>query len=398
MLRRFGFLLLVAVVVPAFGDMKPLNHPLPATQSKEFVFVVTGDNRPTGHGAPYPHVFPTLLHEIRLIQPALVLWTGDTIYGYNDTPAELKEEYDRFLAHAADADVPSFNAPGNHEIHPDYDPCKTAGDCEKAFKDVFGDLWGSFDYGDSHFIALDSEEIGHAVVVDGKKTGVQLIDGPQLEWLTKDLEAHKDARGGIFVFLHTELTPSPNDETMFDHPPLGNAAMLQKLFTANHVTAVFQGHEHLLYVVDPRTTGGVRYFVAGGAGAPLYAPPENGGVSSYIVVRVSEKGVTYATVEPGRFYAERDEKRSDVIWLVNSNDAALPASRIEAYLPEATWKCGTFDVAAKKLSGYSGVVTITNCAAEKDKITGQMMSHLTMRSSADMPGRKSLEIDITPKK
>src|SRR5258706_7922816 len=81
------------------------------------LFIVGGDNRPTGKGAPIPRTTRTVFEEIGLIRPDLVVWTGDTVYGYGDSPSELAREYDRFESLAKKAGVPLFNAPGNHEIH-----------------------------------------------------------------------------------------------------------------------------------------------------------------------------------------------------------------------------------------------------------------------------------------
>jgi hypothetical protein len=378
-------LLAVCLALPAFGQIKSLNHDLVPAADGDFVFVVAGDNRPTTHGAPFPHVLDTILSEMRLIRPDLVLWTGDTVYGYGDKDrAELAAEYATFIRKAAHADVPIFNAPGNHEVHPNVTPCDKPNVCEDEFIAHFGALYGSFDYRGVHFIAVDTEEIGHQVMVDGKPTNAQLVDGDQLKWLKADLESHKDARA-IFAFFHTELTPSPNDEEGSGHPPLGNSSDMQALFAKYHVKAVFQGHEHLLYVPDPKTTNGVHYFVAGGAGAPLYARPENGGVSSYIVVEMKGSDATYNIVEPGRFYAEG---AGDVVWLINSNDADIPARRIEATVPASAGTCGalTFDqTLAKK---FKGEIRAVSC-----KPSGNNLD-LTLETTTDMPGRSSMDIHV----
>lgn len=389
MTRTATILVMVCLATSAFGAMKSLNRELTPAADGDFVFVVAGDNRPTTHGAPYPHVFDTVLSEIRLIQPDLVLWTGDTVYGYGDKDqAELAREYALFAKKASHAGVPIFNAPGNHEIHPNITPCDKPDVCEDEFKAHFGDLYGSFDYRGVHFIALDTEEIGHEVVVDGKKTDVQVVDGEQLQWLKHDLEAHKTARA-IFAFFHTELTVAPNDEESNGHPALGNAPELRSLFAKYHVKAVFQGHEHLLYAPDPKTTEGVRYFVAGGAGAPLYARPEKGGVSSYIVVEMKGNDATYNVVEPGRFYAEG---AGDVVWLINSNDVEIPARRIEATVPASVGKCGDLAFTQTLAKKFDGEIREVSCKASGGNLD------LTLETSKDMPKRSSMDIRVHAKK
>jgi hypothetical protein len=391
MIRSATILVMVCLATSAFGAIKSINRDLVPAADGDFVFVVAGDNRPTTHGAPFPHVLDTLLSEVRLIQPDLVLWTGDTVYGYGDKDrTELANEYSLFMCKAAQADVPIFNAPGNHEIHPKVTPCDQPGVCEAEFVSHFGGPYGSFDHRGVHFIALDTEEIGHTkpITVDGKQMDAQVIEGDQLTWLQNDLEAHKGARA-IFAFFHTELTPAPNDEEGKTHPPLGNAAEIRALFAKYHVKAVFQGHEHLLYVPDPKTTDGVRYFVAGGAGAPMYARPENGGVSNYIVVKVKGSDATFDIVEPGRFYAEG---ANDVVWLINSNDIDLPAKRIEAKVPASVGACDSLVFDQTLAKNFKGAIHLETCKPWGGSV------ELTLSTTEDMPKRSSMDIHVHAKK
>ena len=278
------------------------SEPAPAPPSRDLVFVVGGDNRPTGKGAPLPRLLSTLFEEIGWIHPDLVLWTGDTVYGYCDTRRELEGELDDFLAQAGAAGVPLFNAPGNHEIH-NGQSCGSAvpadalcaGACaEEAFRGRFGNLYGSFDYAGVHFIALDTS------AADAEDT----IAGDQLAWLERDLEQNRGARA-IFVFCHTEFFGSPRIDPPDDksHPPVTNRTELHALFRRYPVKAVFSGHEHVFWQEPPDQHDGIAYFVAGGAGAPAYASPDRGGFAHYLVVRLpSAPGSqpSYEPVEPGR--------------------------------------------------------------------------------------------------
>src|SRR5690242_8807327 len=91
--------------------------PAPPADPNHFLFVLAGDNRATGRGIPPPPALAEIFAEIRLLHPAFVVWTGDTIYGSDDTIAEAEAEYTGFLAQAATGDTPVYNAPGNHEIY-----------------------------------------------------------------------------------------------------------------------------------------------------------------------------------------------------------------------------------------------------------------------------------------
>jgi 3',5'-cyclic AMP phosphodiesterase CpdA len=368
--------LLLAITLAA--AIKSINGPLvsPAANG-DLVFVVAGDNRPTAHGAPSPRVLPTIFSEIRLIRPDFVLWTGDAIYGYDDkSHEELREEYARFLALAKRAAVPIVNAPGNHEVH-DLKGQLPCADLETAFQKHWN-LYGAFDYRGAHFIALDSDQCGH----------IGQIGGAQLEWLKQDLEANKNARA-IFVFFHTEVTQAPNDEDGKNHPPLANSAELQALFEKYPVKAVFQGHEHLFYQT---AINGIQYFVAGGAGAPFYAPPEKGGFSHYLVVEMKNDRLTVKVVEPGHLYSETVKS---VLWLVNSSDLLLPVRRIETSVPRSLGKCADLTVETR-LTKYDGTpipvpMTIAKCTPSGKK------NELTIAAPDDVPRRSSVPIYVHEK-
>jgi hypothetical protein len=352
----------------------------------DFVFVVAGDNRPTAKGAPLPRVLKTLFDEVQVIRPDFVLWTGDTVYGYDDTPQELTAEYDAFTRLARHAGVPLFNAPGNHEIHGEK-PC-TDTNPEEQFKSRFGALYGSFDYWGVHFIALDTEQCGHTT----SDPSVQVIDGDQLDWLKKDLETHKDARG-IFLFFHTEVTLAPNDEDGKNHKVLGNSAELKALFAQYGVKAVFQGHEHLFYQAPDEN--GVKYYVAGGAGAPLYARPEMGGFSHYLVVQMKSTTPVVTVVEPGHLYVERGT-HGHAAWLVNSGDTPLPVRHVEVSVPASTGRCAEL-VASTSLTTWDKKpipvpVEITMCTTAKGR------RNLTLTVAGDVPRRSSVPINIQTKR
>src|SRR5438132_14107799 len=118
---------------------------------------------------------------------------------------------------------------------------------------------------------------------------------------------------------------SPNDEEAATHAPIVNATDLHQLFLQYPVKAVFAGHEHLF---DHRTRDGIDYFVTGGGGAPLYASPDKGGFSHYLVVHMRAGKIDYSVIEPGRLYIEKGAN-SGLIWMINSTDSALPIDLLE---------------------------------------------------------------------
>jgi 3',5'-cyclic AMP phosphodiesterase CpdA len=289
-----GVLALMAICQSAQASTtKPLPPlPLPAhavappAALGSFTFVAGGDNRPTTHGEPMPPSTDEIFKEIGLIRPPFVIWTGDEIEGYDDTPAEADAEYKDFLGLAADAQTPIYGIPGNHEIS--FDPALQA-----VYTRDMGPLYGSFDYDGSHFIGLDSTPIES----DGK-IHEGTIDPDQLAWLKADLAANQDA-ANIFVFFHHYMyglqdpdSTKPSD-TGFGDPAERDA--MHQLFLQYHVRAVFNGHSHMSYHIQK---DGIDYYIAGNAGAPMDAAPEDGGYLGYMLVTVVGSNVTARNLMP----------------------------------------------------------------------------------------------------
>ncbi len=110
----------------------------------------------------------------------------------------------------------------------------------------------AFTYATSRFLVLDSNEYSFALT-------------DQTAWIERELIAARQdpAIHHVFCVMH--------------HPPFsislhgGNRDLRERwtpLFEKYNVTAVFSGHDH---VYERAEHNGIRYFVSGGGGAPLYA-------------------------------------------------------------------------------------------------------------------------------
>jgi 3',5'-cyclic AMP phosphodiesterase CpdA len=407
--RSMGRALLLALAVALLSLAAPLEAAaerslksvggalaeLPA--GRDLVVVVGGDNRPTASGAPPPRVLATILEETALVHPDVVLWSGDTIYGYCEGRGEMEREYRRFLGLVEKAGVPLFNAPGNHEIRGNQScPAASApkdacdGACaERLFASHFGDVYGSFDLSDVHFVALDTEVPGE----EGR------IGDRQLEWLRGDLERSKDKRA-ILVFSHAEFFSSPliDPSATKGHEAIANRDDLHQLFKRYPVKAVFSGHEHLFWSEKPEDHDGIAYFVAGGAGAPLYASPDRGGFSHYLVVRVSGDKVQVDVVEPGRLFIEKGEakRRGEArFWIVNGNDAVLPVRGMRITVPRNLGRCDRLE-AASDLKKRDGTVVPVEIAVVRAAASGQGC-RLTLAAPA-VPAGASVPVVVRKKK
>ena len=258
-------LTLLMLLIVAHAVLSQDDAPAP---DYDFSFAVFGDSRPGNqHFSP---VLEAIATEMGRQDIAFVLGTGDYIEGSTNAD-RLRHQWDGFFTGLAplqaQREIPVALAPGNHDI---------VGVRRNAeiYCEYFNKLYFSFDYRDCHFIILDTETIGS----EGR------ISGTQLRWLREDLEAASDSKF-IFVALHRPLFPvGPHTGSSLDAHPAERDA-LHALFVKHGVNVVFAGHEHLY---NHQEKDGIHYFITGGAGAPLYAPPERGGFYHYLLVTVDE--------------------------------------------------------------------------------------------------------------
>ncbi|HLH53715.1 MAG TPA: metallophosphoesterase [Verrucomicrobiae bacterium] len=234
---------------------------IPADQP--FSFVVFGDNRGADPGDP-PATFFEVLDSAGKEHPAFVLDTGDMIYGHSRDEEIVRSEWRAYLRAVGRLSAPIFHAPGNHDI---WDQ-KSA----RIYQELFGPTYYSFSYGNSLFIALDTE------------TARAQIDQAQYDWLRQELR--QCTHSNVFLFFHHPLFPVESGiGTSLDRYPAQRNELHQLFVRYRHIVrAVFAGHEHL-YAFKERD--GIAYYTSGGAGAPLYTAPELGGLHHYLAVHVN---------------------------------------------------------------------------------------------------------------
>jgi len=221
-----------------------------------FRFVVYGDTR------SQPDVHGRVIERIVREKPAIVIHTGDLV----DDGRKVRLWPKEFFGPAAPllSKVALFPVLGNHEENsPLYYNLFDLPDNERYY---------SFDYGQVHFVVLDSNGPEfpdryrrEARVIDKYR---QILDGfrnRQLDWLRRDLGAHRDARLTV-VCLHSPLYSSPKEkDRQADYRRV--RAWLQATLEDNGVDAVFSGHDHFY---QRHVVNGIQYVVTGGGGAPLY--------------------------------------------------------------------------------------------------------------------------------
>lgn len=388
-----AFSLGALAAAPALASTTDLLAPAPTLSAAvsapadpdHFLFVVGGDNRSTGHGYPMPPVWATICREIGYVHPAFVLTTGDAIEGYGDTPAEANAEYDVFLQDVSLCGVPVFCAPGNHEFS--LDPALLP-----VYEKRIGKLYGSFDYGHSHFIALNSNPVG----ADGTVKGGS-VDDAQFAWLQADLEANKGA-ANTFVFLHHYVFGPPDPDTpdvRTGFVDLAARDRLHALMVKYKVRAVFCGHNHIYYHT---VQDGVDYYISGGGGAPLDADPEHGGYLHYVAVQVDGAKIAPTVLQPEHLEVAYPDGETQIgptqrVWATNTNFSPVTAKRIVFHVaaPPAGQTLGVSSVLAYKKKNRPGAASIVS------QSPGVRPGTVDVVVSALLPHARTAEITVGPK-
>ena len=213
-----------------------------AGEQRSWSFGVIGDSRNNDK------VFCKLIGMIHddPSHPELLLHTGDMVGACDE-----EKQWERFhkCINILGPKFPLYPAIGNHEL-------KGGHQCRAIYireaRPPGGKAYYSFQHLNAFFISLDTEEDGH----------VNSIGPAQMDWLKTELEGRPKS-DATFVFLHRPIFPVG----VYRDQPLKNRHELHALFKADHVIAVFQGHEHMYARTEK---DGVHYFHAAGGGAPLY--------------------------------------------------------------------------------------------------------------------------------
>ena len=271
--------------MPALSPLPGTGSLLQAANPAQFTFVLAGDNRPAHSSDPQSAVPGNIFCAVQRMNPAaaFVLWTGDTISGKDPQhPKRMHDQYKEFLGIAARAGVPVFNAPGNHEMDDSKEtPSKTMKD---LYRKYMAGTYGAFNYGNSRFIALDSENepsgATKSVTTAEGQTKVQApgaITKKQLDLLKQDLDANKNM-AHVIIFMHHPVEPYEGKDGL----DAASVKALQDLFAGyKNVSYVMSGHEHMYFnpqgpkdqfTPPPARTDPAQpptYLISGGAGAPL---------------------------------------------------------------------------------------------------------------------------------
>lgn len=242
----------------------------PDEDHPDFTFVALGDS---GGGGSDQFSIAGLIGRLT---PDLVMNTGDVVY---ETGAEADMDAKYFTPYARLLpSIPFFQVLGNHDVVAEGGAPYLRNFLLPSNNPEHTERYYSFDYGNAHWIGLDSNT--------SLKQGTA-----QRAWLEKDLAA-TTRFWKIVVFHHPPYSSGPvhgSDVALRNE--------LGPLFEKHNVDLVLNGHEHNYERTTPRrdyvpASRGVVYIVTGAGGRSLYPV----GKSSFTAAAASVYHVVRAVV------------------------------------------------------------------------------------------------------
>ena len=263
--------------LPNTGTLKP------ASGNTDFTFIVAGDNRPADPTATPSAITGPMISDMMQYKPDFILWTGDAIAGKDPTnPTLIQQEYQAFLnlLHTQAPGVPVFFSPGNHELNAKNNaPCPAMDTLYQ--NNMVNELYGAFSYGNSVFIALNTDSLKKSAANCPPQAkgfvNKGFVNQDQIDSLDAFLAANTAAAKHIFIFMHRPMFP----KSLGIGLDKASTTKLKKVFRKyKKIAYVLAAHEHLYF---NKLTGDNSpppclplkrkkkpfYLVSGGAGAPL---------------------------------------------------------------------------------------------------------------------------------
>ncbi len=179
------------------------------------------------------------IEEINILHPDFVIISGDLVFGqlyFLEYHNEYKKCYDLLQTF----DVPTLLAPGNHDGY-----WRIGEDGLDLWQKYFGPLYYSFDYGDYHFISINSFDMPafyRFCILFIPLTWGGSISDDQIDWIENDLKSSNSKLDFIFLH-HNPIWDTKNDSLI--SKGYENREELLSLIYENDVDMILAGHNHL---------------------------------------------------------------------------------------------------------------------------------------------------------
>ncbi len=178
------------------------------------------------------------ISEINILHPDFVIISGDLVYGQM-YPREYSKEYKKCYELIQKFDVPTYLCPGNHDGYR-----RPFEDGLEFWKKYFGPLYYSFDYGNFHYLSINSYDMSalsrFAFLFIPLNWGGSIQD-EQLNWIEEDLAS--SSSDSTFMFMHHNPLWETKSESLF-RKSYQNRENLLDLIDQYGVDMVLAGHVH----------------------------------------------------------------------------------------------------------------------------------------------------------
>ncbi len=282
------------------GPDKPKNNNESPADSNNLTFAILGDTQYFTAGNTKGN-FQKAVANISKMNPDLVVAVGDIISNCKGKSGDA-QDYANWKNILGELLSKTYAVRGNHDRVEEADKCDRF--WTEAFNfptngpSGFSEFTYSLDMKNSHFVFLDSN-----------KPDAHEINKTQRDWLEQDLT--KNTKENVFVIFHEPAYPvsDKKGESLDASPSERNA--LWKILDRHNVTAVFNGHEHIVSrrKIDSRVSSvaknNIYQFVFGNTdsfdhnlpsvGVAEYASQTQG---SFGLVRVNGKEITVEVYNP----------------------------------------------------------------------------------------------------
>jgi len=257
------------------GEAGKGSFKTPPSGPAPFQFVVYGDTR-TRHDV-HRRVINAIL---KYADPDFIMHTGDLVAdGWDSSLWPIFFDIEGALLRKAAI----FATPGNHERN-----------ARNYYDFMNAQPHYSFDWGNAHFTAINSDIDNTATT----RTGREAFWQEQTRWLEDDLRNAQNA-GFRFLFAHHPPMTAVK-RRQGDNPQM---TALETLFEKYRLSAAFFGHDHNY---QHYLKNGVHYFITGGGGAPLYdvdTPPPGitrkvASTENFVIVKVEGAKARLQAMKP----------------------------------------------------------------------------------------------------
>lgn len=267
-------LMLLLIALPACSK--------PQDSMESFSFIYMGDPQADPDSGDYSKWGQLLdLASKDKSEPAFVLLGGDLVNDGNDP-----DEWNDFFAAGGDVlkGMPVYPAMGNHD---NTDLFKNQFDLPQNGPGGKEGEFYSFDYGDAHFVVMDSNAMGAASPED-------------IGWLEQDLAA-TDRTHKIVMFHHPVYTAIDNPKDEYRAQTIKESFL--PVMEKHGVSLVLSGHQHVYMRTYPIkeevfNPDGIVYLI-GASGGKQYEPSEReyfahalGGEPVYSICTVDKDGIS----------------------------------------------------------------------------------------------------------